>query len=136
MDCPEISELATFVESDDATEALRSHMEGCDACQEALKSLQEEILSLQIPLSEIWFRDHISCPHGEILAGFAEKTLEGEVMDYVRFHVEELDCPHCQSRLEEGVLNASEEGRQSMNRSRERVGEATSVLLDELGRQV
>lgn len=134
MDCPEISELGAFAEDGSGSDALRTHVTRCDACQESLKSLQEEVLSLQIPLSEIWFRDHISCPHGSVLAGYRDSKLEPDALEYVAFHVEELGCPHCQARLEQGVLEDSEEGRQTMKRSRERVGEATSVLLDELGR--
>ena len=134
MDCPEISHLAAFVEGVDVPEVLRAHVQGCDACQESIQSLEEEILSLQIPLSEIWFRDHISCPHGAHLAGYRASTLEADALEYVSFHVEELGCPHCQARLEQGVLEGSEEGRQTMRRSRQRVGEATLVLLNELGK--
>ena len=135
MDCPEISELAALAEGGEVEGALKAHVDGCDACQEALQSLQEEVLSLQIPLSEIWFRDHISCPHGSVLAGYRDKKLDADALEYVAFHVEELACPYCQSRLEQGILEDSEDGRRSMRRSRERVGEATSVLLDELGKQ-
>ncbi len=133
-DCPQISELGAFAEAGSGSDALRSHVSSCDACQESLQSLREEVLSLQIPLSEIWFRDHISCPHGAHLAGYRASTLEADALEYVSFHVEELGCPHCQARLEQGVLEGSEEGRQSVRRSRQRVGEATSVLLNELGK--
>lgn len=135
MDCPEISELAGLAEGGEVAGALKAHVDGCDACQEALKSLQEEVLSLQIPLSEIWFRDHISCPHGSVLGAYRDRKLEPDAQEYVAFHVEELACPYCQSRLEQGILEDSEEGRLSMRRSRQRVGEATSVLLDELGQR-
>jgi len=130
MDCPEISHLAAFVEGVDVPEVLRAHVQGCDACQESIQSLEEEILSLQIPLSEIWFRDHISCPHGDVLIDHEEGRLSNDAREYVSFHLEELACPHCMGRVEEGVLSRSAEGRQSLVRSRERVGEATSVLLD------
>lgn len=133
-DCPQISELGVLAENGSVSDLLRSHVKGCDACQESLQSLKEEVLSLQIPLSELWFRDHISCPHGATLAGYRDSKLEADALEYVSFHVEELGCPHCQARLEQGVLEGSEDGRQTMRRSRQRVGEATSVLLDELGK--
>ena len=136
MECPEISELAVLAESGrDVPAELRAHVDGCDACLEALKSLEEEVLSLQIPLSELWFRDHISCPHGSVLASFRDNKLEPDAFEYVKFHVEELGCPYCQSRLEQGILEDSAEGRASMRLSRDRVGEATTELLDELGQR-
>jgi uncharacterized protein YbaR (Trm112 family) len=135
MECPEISELAAFAEGGDASDEVRSHVLACDACQEALQSLKEEVLSLQIPLSELWFRDHISCPLTEVLLRYQGGTLEDDARAYVRFHLEELGCPYCQSRLEEGNLSQTEEGRLSMRRSRERVGEATSSLLDHVRRE-
>jgi len=133
VDCPAISDLAALAEGGEVAAGLKAHVDDCDACQEALRSLQEEVLSLQIPLSEIWFREHISCPFGSVLADYRDQKLDPDAQEYVTFHVEELSCPHCQSRLEQGILEDSEEGRRSMRRSRERVGEATSVLLDELG---
>lgn len=133
-ECPQISELGAFAEDGSGSDELRAHVTGCEACQESLESLQEEVLSLQIPLSELWFRAHISCPHGAALAGYRDSKLEADALEYVAFHVEELGCPHCQARLEQGALEDSEEGRKAMRQSRARVGEATSILLDELGK--
>ncbi len=134
MECPEMAELAAFAEAGTIAEESKTHLASCDACQDALRMLEEEVLSLQIPLSELWFREHVSCPHGSVLGEYRNGKLSKEAEDYVRFHVEELACPFCQARLEQSVLEDSEEGRASMHSSRQRVGEATSVLLDSLKR--
>jgi hypothetical protein len=134
MDCPEIRELAAFVESQEAPAVLRHHVERCDACQDALKTLEEEVLSLQIPLSEIWFREHISCPHTDVLVDYRHGKLTGDLQEYVKFHVEDLECAWCQGRLGEVEVATTRDGRRGVTRSRKRVGEATSVLLDELRR--
>ena len=134
MECPEMAELAAFAEAGTIAEESRAHISACDACQDALQMLEEEILSLQIPLSELWFREHVSCPHGSVLGDYRDSKLSAEAADYVRFHVEELACPFCQARLEQSALEDTEEGRASIHSSRQRVGEATSALLDSLKR--
>lgn len=131
-ECPDMSTLAAFVEEGKAGEELRGHIEACDACADAISALEEEVSSLQIPLSEIWFREHVSCPHVEVLRAFEAGQLDAARADYVRFHLVDLGCPHCQGRLEAAALRDSEVGRSSVRDSRRKTGQATSVLLDEL----
>ena len=135
MECPEIRDLAALAEQNEAPAALRAHVQGCDACQEALENLREEVLSLQIPLSEIWFREHISCLHADVLSEYRRGVLPKELQEYVKFHVEDLGCSRCQSRLGEAEANETRESKKAASRSRKRVGEATAVLLDELRRR-
>ncbi|HMS17819.1 MAG TPA: hypothetical protein PKA37_13340 [Planctomycetota bacterium] len=128
-ECPEISLLAAFVESGEAPVDVIQHVSSCDACQEAIESLREEVLSLQIPLSDLWFREHISCPSLELLKEFQAKKCQGAVADYLAFHVEELACSNCQARMEEDSLKKTKEGSAHLQQSRARIGEATSSLL-------
>ena len=132
MECPEITALGAFAETGEATLGMREHIDGCDACQEALESLREEVLSLQIPLSELWFREHVSCPPLAILSQFRAKKLKKLASEYVEFHLEELGCPYCQARLEQETLSRSATGSKSLRQSRDRVTEATSSLLNEI----
>lgn len=131
-ECPDMSDLASYVEGGKLDPSLHGHVEACDACAEAIRALEEEVASLQIPLSEIWFREHISCPHIETLEAFEAGNIADPEKDYVRFHLLDLGCPHCQGRLEARALRGSEEGRDRVRASRRKTGEATSVLLDEL----
>jgi hypothetical protein len=132
MECPEISLLASFVESGEASNEIILHLKACDACQESIEALREEVLSLQIPLSDLWFREHISCPNLEVLKDFQTGKCSGAVADYLRFLLEELACLNCQARVEEDALKKSKEGAHSLKSSRARVGEATSNLLDKI----
>jgi hypothetical protein len=135
MECPEISELAAFAETRQASSQLTQHVQRCDACQEALVSLEEEVLSLQIPLSEIWFRYHVSCPKAETLLAFAQKKLDADAADYVQFHVDELECSFCQGRLGDLEIQATREGQKRVAGSRKKVGEATTSLLRDMGKK-
>ena len=61
--------------------------------------------------------------------------LKKDAREYVAFHVDDLGCPFCQATLAANEEKGSEEGRRRITRSRERVGEATTVLLGDLRRQ-
>lgn len=131
-ECPEMGELASWVEEHKKPGPIRDHVDGCDACEEAIVALEDEILSLQIPLSEIWFRDHVSCPPRESLLHYAAGGLSGGEETYLRFHVEVLKCPYCVARLGEHDVATSPEASETAKRSRRRTTEATSSLLEEL----
>lgn len=135
MECPEVSELIAYLESGRAEEVLLVHVRGCDACQETLETLEDEIISLQISISELWFRNRVSCPHREVLRQHLDGDLSKDAAAYVRFHVEDLGCEYCQGRLEAEKAGRTPDGRRSLERSRSRLGEATSVLLDDLHKQ-
>lgn len=133
MDCPELNTLAAYVESGVAAGPLLKHVAACDACQEAMETLRDEVLSLQIPLSEIWFREHISCPGIDLLRDYRRGRAGSQEARYLQFHVEELGCAYCQARLEEEDLLESREGAASLRDSRLRTGKAASDLLRGIG---
>jgi hypothetical protein len=131
-DCPEIKDLAHFIETAEGSRELQAHVARCDACQEARANLEDEARSLQISISEIWFREQISCPDAETLERFRKRTLDAEEQDYVAFHLETLDCPTCQGRQSEAELVQSPEGRGRASKSRRRVADATIKLLGDM----
>ena len=134
-DCPPVQELAAQLEQGVAEPELLEHIESCEACQASLTALREEIQSLQISISELWFRERISCPEEKELSDWRSGELDGPMEAYVAFHVEELGCPFCQATVGLEEVRSSDEGRRRVTRSRERVGEATSVLRGSLRRR-
>jgi hypothetical protein len=133
-DCPEIKDLAHFVETGEGSGDLQAHLGRCDACQEVRANLQDEARSLEISISEIWFREQISCPDAATLEGFRKRTLIKEEQDYVAFHLETLDCPTCQARQSEAELAQSPEGRRRASTSKRKVHDASIKLIREMGK--
>jgi hypothetical protein len=133
-ECPELKDLAHHVETGDGAADLVSHLKSCDACQEARENLEDEAVSLQISISELWFREQISCPGGAAIEQFAAGTLEADEKAYVAFHLNTLECPTCQARLGESEVVRSPELRGRASRSRRKVDDATSRLLGDLKR--
>jgi hypothetical protein len=52
-------------------------------------------------VGDIWRRNRISCPSREQLGSFLLGVLDGEVEDYVRFHVQTVGCRACQASLDD-----------------------------------
>jgi hypothetical protein len=131
-ECPELRDIAHFVETGEGSPDMVAHLDRCDACQEARENFEDEAMSLQISISELWFREQISCPDGASLERFRAKALGPEERAYVEFHLETLECGTCQARLGEAEVAHSEKARGSASRSRKKVADATVKLLGDL----
>lgn len=49
----------------------------------------------------IWRRERISCPARDQLGGFLLGAGDPELLDYIRFHLDEIGCPYCQANLDD-----------------------------------
>jgi hypothetical protein len=49
----------------------------------------------------IWRRERISCPSRDQLGGFLLGAGDSELLEYIRFHIEEIGCPYCHANLED-----------------------------------
>jgi hypothetical protein len=131
-ECPEMRDLAHFVETGEGAPEMIRHLERCDACQEARENFEDEAMSLQISISELWFREQISCPDPGVLQRLQAGTLPAEERAYVDFHLETLACKTCQGRFEEAELSRSVQARGRASRSKKKVADATIKLLGDL----
>ncbi len=134
-DCPELREIARFVETGEGPKDLVDHLKVCDACQDARDNLEDEVTSLQISISELWFREGVSCVSLEALQKYAARQLPADEQEYVAFHLETLECRTCQARLGAHETAASPEGRRRITQSRSRVADATTRLLGTLRKE-
>ena len=49
----------------------------------------------------IWRRERVSCPTRDQLGGYLLGAGDPELLDYLRFHLEEIGCPYCQANLDD-----------------------------------
>jgi len=49
----------------------------------------------------IWRRERVSCPTRDQLGGYLLGAGDAELLDYVRFHLDEIGCPYCQANLDD-----------------------------------
>jgi hypothetical protein len=52
-------------------------------------------------LGEIWRRNRLSCPNREQLGSFLLGAMDEEQIDYIRFHLEVVQCRFCNANLED-----------------------------------
>ncbi|MFQ5507309.1 MAG: hypothetical protein ACE5F1_21285 [Planctomycetota bacterium] len=56
---------------------------------------------LVVTVGRVWREARVTCPHRDILRAYRENALKPEQADYLRFHIEEAECPYCQAQLED-----------------------------------
>ena len=50
-------------------------------------------------IGAIWRRSRLSCPSRSELGAYILGTLQAEVSDYIRFHVDTIGCRYCQANM-------------------------------------
>jgi hypothetical protein len=69
--------------------------------REVLKELVEEIGSGDHSLATIWRRHRLTCSSRERLGAYLQGGLVPDEADYIRVHVEVIQCRWCQANLED-----------------------------------
>ncbi len=71
-------------------------------------------------LGAIWRRHRLSCPTREQLGSYLLGVLEANLEDYVRFHVETVECRVCQASIEDlrQQTKTAEQGAAQQRRSK------------------
>jgi hypothetical protein len=49
----------------------------------------------------IWRRERISCPTRDQLGGYLLGAGDAELLEYIRFHIDEIGCPYCHANLDD-----------------------------------
>jgi hypothetical protein len=135
VDCPPVRELVTAVETDDFGEALGLHLGNCMACSDVVSALRQETEGLSISVGALWIREGITCPHDDILLAFTNGGLDAEESDFIRFHLETVECPRCMSRSEElaaGMDSKSTSKPRDLNRALDESMARSAAFRDEL----
>ena len=76
----------------------------------------------------IWRRERLSCIRREQLGSFLLETLDDDLMDYVRFHLETICCPFCRANLTDLKLQ-QEETAQHAKQRRHKIFQSSAGLL-------
>ena len=133
-DCPEIKDLAHFVETGEGSRRLQAHLARCDACQEVRANLEDEAREPRdLDLGALVPRADLVPRRGDARA-VPQATLVAEEQAYVAFHLETLECPTCQARQGEAELVQSPEARRRASPSKRKVPDASIKLMGEMNK--
>ena len=90
---------------------------------------------LAFTVATVWREERVSCPHADILRAFTETALEAGAMDFVRFHLEESQCPYCNALLEDQRLSDAEAASSGLEDLRDKLMRSTVTALREASRR-
>jgi hypothetical protein len=96
------AELGAFLDEGLPSEkmtAIEEALRGDDELQERLSAINGRRDAGVHSLGEIWRRHRLSCPTREHLGSFLLGVLPRNAADYVKFHVEIVQCRYCAASL-------------------------------------
>jgi hypothetical protein len=67
--------------------------------QKMLRAIMQERDRGDHSIGAIWCRQRLSCPTREQLGSYLLRALDGDLQDYIRFHLETIACAFCQANL-------------------------------------
>ena len=85
--------------------------------------------ALAFTVATVWREERVSCPHRDILRAYGTGALESGAMDFVRFHLEESQCPYCNSVLEDQQISDGEAARTGLEDLRDKLLRSTAAAL-------
>ena len=56
---------------------------------------------LAFTVATVWREERVSCPHPDILQAYETGALSPGALEFLTFHLQESECPYCNSVLED-----------------------------------
>jgi hypothetical protein len=112
------AELTAFLDealSDQRASELESQLRDDERLRERLIAVRGRETAGLHTLGAIWRRARLSCPSREDLGQFLLGTLPPDHEEYVRFHLQTVQCRYCQANLED-LRSASAQDQQQLRR--------------------
>jgi hypothetical protein len=85
--------------------------------------------SLFFTVATVWREERVSCPHQDILRAYGTGALETGAMDFVRFHLQESQCPYCSAVVEDQQFSDGEAAKTGLDDLRDRLLRSTVAAL-------
>ena len=83
-------------------------------------------------LGAIWHRARLTCPGRQQLGSFLLDALDPDLADYIRFHIEVVECPFCRANLEDLEAQSQAATAAKASKSRQhRILQSSQHLLGE-----
>ncbi len=115
------SELEAFLDEALPAErmaAIEDALRGSDELRQRLTAINGRRDAGVHSLGEIWRRHRLSCPSREQLGSYLLGVLPRDAADYVKFHLETIECRYCAASLHD--LKSQQSAAESENTQRRR----------------
>jgi hypothetical protein len=84
---------------------------------------------LEFTLGLVWREERISCPHRDILRAFVDESLPEGAMDYIRFHIQQCECPYCGAVVDDLRDDVKAPIRKQLEGVKDRLMRSTAMAL-------
>jgi len=84
---------------------------------------------LAFTVATVWRDQRVSCPHPDILRAFDVGSLESGAMEFVRFHLDESQCPYCNATLADLRVGDKEAAEPVLRELKDRLMRSTRAAL-------
>ena len=84
---------------------------------------------LMVTVGKVWRETRVTCPHRDILRAYRGSALDRAQADYLKFHIEEAECPYCQAQLEDLARQDAAAQGPELDQIKERLLSSTMTFL-------
>ncbi len=84
---------------------------------------------LAFTVATVWREQRVSCPHPDILQGYDTGALGEGASAFVRFHLEESQCPYCNAVLEDQRARQQDADQADLSDMKDRLMRSTVAAL-------
>ena len=78
---------------------IEQELRKSEPLRQQLRQMLQERDRGEHSVGAIWRRHRLSCPSREQLGSFLLGVLEGDVHDYIQFHMKTIGCAYCMANL-------------------------------------
>src|SRR5581483_4393872 len=97
--------------------------------QQRLRQVLQERDRGEHSVGGIWRRHRLSCPSREKLGSYLLGVLSDEELDYIRFHLDTVNCPFCQANLVD--LQSQQKEPAASQQRRKRIFQSSASYLQQ-----
>lgn len=87
----------------------------------------DELLTFTV--ATVWREQRVSCPHPDILKSYEAGALGEGAGAFIRFHLEESECPYCNAVLEDLHAQQQDAEQAELEGMKDRLLRSTVVAL-------
>ncbi|MCR9244060.1 MAG: hypothetical protein NXI31_03450 [bacterium] len=84
---------------------------------------------LTFTVATVWREERISCPHPDVLQSYRQGGLDGGAAEFVKFHLEESQCPYCNAVMADLEARDSDAKSAELEDLRDRLLRSTVTAL-------
>ncbi len=85
--------------SEAETARVEQALRASESLRRSLRQTMQERDRGEHSLGAIWRRERLTCPNRETLGSYLLEVLDEGEQDYLRFHLETVQCPFCLANL-------------------------------------